>query len=1056
MDSGNERAESDSGGNDTQRAGLCVESDDSQLGNSSIEELLSTSAISVAEVDAILRDGGNFDNHKLDSCPFNSRSSLRIAAHFTKNLDDNADFLRREYLGGRYGHGESESGKGFDFGNHRVCEWFDTDGISLAVGSTAKHNIHRITIPWELAAARISELMFAGEYLSRGTFENALDNEKRELSEKLWHFYRDNIGELPQEWRTGKYGSFHEDTATIQTLLDDADECRMILERLEIDIAVWEQNPERHGWHNPYRLLSDMRNFMLPSVILPNEDFELQPSFSYFITQDEIDHLLTRGGGYSEGKLRLLSYFLGDHTDKEKADFIKEAYGHGGGTWSETDGWHDSSPGKGVTLSRGRLSSPSAEINLKWNAAAKRVSELIRSGHFATQADLDAIPNYERIILARCINNFYHELPPEYERPFEDKLDFYYPHRDEWEAIRDLLDNPDHVDALIAAMEPVYQNTIPEDRYYQTRKYAWDSLTAYRDGTYTLFPGIENLPAPGTPMFRRAEPRRRDRIEDLRDNTDFFTDEPQEVEQLSIFGGSFPILPGVEEQRTIIEAKPVVEPIAAPEIKPEPQAFDLQDISDADKARLTERFAENPRSRESVQLVREIYGDKLDIPLPQAIQQISALIAQGAFDAPYRFFEKIQEEISSRGFSVSNELIETAISDYNSRSGQGDFQDVADFIENEYLSEPDYYVGDRLLYNGKPHEICEIDDDYILLRNMDAAPNYPADALVSIGRDEFDRMLSDGDFIIGEPDDDVAEVSADIGNPYAVGNTVWLDDRKFIIDSISDYYKRPDDLDLKFGTYGREIKLTDITSGYPLSRSMYQAEVDFKLGLDERNNHLLPLGEEIEAPAPEVASTSEPEAISFDFDAIADEIYEQVLNDGEFAEILANATSRGVLRRPLNAALDAVIADYEAESQMYGYLSNDDTADSLFDHIYRKAWDEREVAQAPAVPENSTLEQAKALISAFAEQEYGSTADFSDMSNIGIAYTTNEDEQHEFQVSADLLGFRTKYFLDNICIKTEQYANLREMIDLELANLDFDTLITAVFLSSEKWSTGYS
>ena len=99
-----------------------------------------------------------------------------------------------------------ESGKGFDFGNHRVCAWFDKDGISVAMGATSKNNVHRITMPWENAAARIDELMREGRYVSRDVFTNALDNEPRERADKLLFFYRDDVGEIPEEWGAGHGG----------------------------------------------------------------------------------------------------------------------------------------------------------------------------------------------------------------------------------------------------------------------------------------------------------------------------------------------------------------------------------------------------------------------------------------------------------------------------------------------------------------------------------------------------------------------------------------------------------------------------------------------------------------------------------------------------------------------------------------------------------------------------------------------------------------------------------------------------------------------------------
>jgi hypothetical protein len=46
--------------------------------------------------------------------------------------------------------------------------------------------------------------------------------------------------------------------------------------------------------------------------------------------------------------------------------------------------------------------------------------------------------------------------------------------------------------------------------------------------------------------------------------------------------------------------------------------------------------------------------------------------------------EMIRNDLSKRGFDVDNELIENAVSDYN---GRGNYEDIADFIEDEYLSE---------------------------------------------------------------------------------------------------------------------------------------------------------------------------------------------------------------------------------------------------------------------------------------------------------------------------------------------------------------------------------
>jgi len=603
----------------------------SQVGIKSLEELLSTSAVTLAEVDSVLRDGGN-----------ERKSVLRIAARFAKDKPQEAlaAFLRREYLRGRYSRTESESGKGFDFGTqrHHICAWFDESGIQLAVGVTAKNNIHKITIPWETAAERVNQLMHNGQYISADVFAEALDNEKQELAERLWHFYRDDMREMPKAWDAGR-GGFPNDVAVIKGLLSDFAPRHAILRRLEADVPISKTMERSHrAYHDADMLLADMREAILPPKTFPHAAFRDTKDFACFLTEDEIDAFFTRGGSTQESKFRIMSYFLGDHTPKEKADFLKNEYGYGGGTWSATDGWHNAEPGKGITLSRGGIGTPAAEVNFKWPAAAKRIETLISEGRYMTHAGLDYLPNYERLMLVRGINHFYSGLPEEYERPFdgttglyaneyrdengEKALDFSYPREAEWAAISGLLDNSDNLNALIARMEPIIAHTSEEDRYYSSRKTAWDHINAYRDGAYTLFPGIERLPEPGAFTARRFNEPRRETVIDLNDRN--HNEGSQTGEQLSL-DGLFPVLPSVTAQQTKIND--TLEQDAA--LADEP----FLNISDENKARIAAQFTTNPRSREAVTLVREIYGNTLSMPIPQAMQHIAGLASEGRFEA---------------------------------------------------------------------------------------------------------------------------------------------------------------------------------------------------------------------------------------------------------------------------------------------------------------------------------------------------------------------------------------------------------------------------------------
>ncbi|GHU87360.1 hypothetical protein FACS1894202_01510 [Clostridia bacterium] len=895
MDGGDERAESPSGGNGGERTDL-------QL-NASIEQLLSTSAVTIAEVDSILRDGGNSQD-----------SNLRIAAFFAKSKDSvaNAEFLKREYL--ERNHREPKaSGKGFDFGNHNVCAWFEDDGISLAIGTTAKNNIHRVTIPWETAAERIGELYDAGQFVTQDGFAEALDNERHELAGRLWNFYRDDMSFMPEEWDAVR-GGYPETEAFIKDALDDDTERQAILDRLETDAADFINSGAKRSWHNPSQLLSDMRDTMIAPRNVPAAVFTSKP-FKYFITQDEIDALLLHGGNYSEGKYRILSHFLNNNGDKERIDFLKEAYGNGGGSWSDTDGWHDAAPSKGLSLSRGRIGSPDAEVNMGWGAVARRVDALVKSGQYMSQAELDGIASYEKIMLARSINAFYYDLPDEYPRPFAKGLDFHYPH-DEWNALNDFLSDDERVGATVDQMRYIFENTPDNDRHYNSRKSGLERLAAFQEGVYTLFPGIENLPAPGTPTAVRYNERvadmpaeqRREIIMDIGDRIAPAWGEVQvSAEQLSIFDAMRP-LPSVEEQRDKIDQSLRHE---AAEIEAASVTLEndtdavLLNISNEDKARLYEQFADNPRSRAAVNLVKEIYGDTLPFPMPQAMKRITELAAEGKFTA----------------IEANSELHMTAVGDFYELYGD-EAQTVADMLGLTLITS-----------NGEP---------------MVGFPKNVAD--------DYGERLGKLGYTLVRPEAESQEQPAT--RAYAVGDVLWLDEHKFVIDEIGDYYTQPDDLARKFGTYGYSVKLTDITGGYPLMRSMYSAEVDYKLDMDERNAAFAPIGEPQATPETVAEVTPEPEPVPPpDFDAVAQTVYGRVMADENFAYHLQFAQSRGALRSPLNAALDKIVGELQAEEPVvYADYFNDDITDGLFDHVYKTAWENRpqqaqpEAAQEPGDP----------------------------------------------------------------------------------------------------------
>ena len=93
------------------------------------------------------------------------------------------------------------------------------------------------------------------------------------------------------------------------------------------------------------------------------------------------------------------------------------------------------------------------------------------------------------------------------------------------------------------------------------------------------------------------------------------------------------------------------------------------------------------------------------------------------------------------------------------------------------------------------------------------------------------------------------------------------------------------------------------------------------------------------------------------------------------------------------------------------------------------------------VEAQALMERAKGLISDFCQSEYGSEADFSDPTKIGVAYTTVTDDEIPIQVNIDLVNFRLERYLDDEHLETRQYGSLRELVSNELESLDFSDLV---------------
>ena len=113
----------------------------------------------------------------------------------------------------------------------------------------------------------------------------------------------------------------------------------------------------------------------------------------------------------------------------------------------------------------------------------------------------------------------------------------------------------------------------------------------------------------------------------------------------------------------------------------------------------------------------------------------------------------------------------------------------------------------------------------------------------------------------------------------------------------------------------------------------------------------------------------------------------------------------------------------------------------------RKGGDKEQPEEAAAhgeSTEDALLKQAISCIDAYCDMEFGldAEADYTDLSNIKIAYTATGDGLHGIQASVNLLQYRMETYIDGVLVDYTQYDDLADFIENGLSNLYFHDLVS--------------
>ena len=303
--------------------------------------------------------------------------------HITAKLIEGLDHEEmRKFLISEYGTG----GKGFTIRGQKISIWYDSDGIRIRRGDSARRNFDRM-VTWEEAADRIRDMYEEGNYVSNSISNNAIEKEREGTSIQLALHFRDT-NRNPDERL-----SYQEWQETILDCLLEPEAIQEIYEQFEYLQKDMDENPgEYHQWeiqNNP-KFFSRFRDLQRDMSWRDQKQQVERPELS-FITQDEIDAVLRKGGITAGGRNRIYEYFMEHHDTKEAADFLKNEYGTGGSSPGiigayQSDAFHDA---KGLRLSKGKIGNPDVTVLLKWNKVAERVRQLVRSDDYLSPEEME-------------------------------------------------------------------------------------------------------------------------------------------------------------------------------------------------------------------------------------------------------------------------------------------------------------------------------------------------------------------------------------------------------------------------------------------------------------------------------------------------------------------------------------------------------------------------------------------------------------------------------------------------------------------------------------------
>ena len=366
-----EQPESAGRGNRTDRAGVRLNPGQTSLfetiteyGEGADDRAVSAPSFISKALDTALRFGGNGED---------TRMELAFDAMIGKTNEEIALRMKTLY----------HDGSGFELDGRRFSVWFDPSGIQMAAGDRARYANNAQVISWTDAAKRVGALIEAGQFGTQLENVEAPGTIRRKVAERLIYMYRDSAA------RENGYLSLMTDTPLIfpdcvnhlSEKMEQPEFLHGLIRQMEVfaDAVAMQPDLMRFRFLLPKDILPRLRDLALARKELPEGEM-LLPDVRGFMTQDEIDAVLTQSTPIAGAGSRIYQFFSQAHDTKEKLEFLKNEYGIGGkmpGVSGER-GSSESHDAKGIQLRKSNC----PDVLLKWNQVAERIDRLIHDGHY--------------------------------------------------------------------------------------------------------------------------------------------------------------------------------------------------------------------------------------------------------------------------------------------------------------------------------------------------------------------------------------------------------------------------------------------------------------------------------------------------------------------------------------------------------------------------------------------------------------------------------------------------------------------------------------------------